>query len=59
MHLPELDLLPMFQARSDAHQLYLREDTHFSALVHQVVAQALADSLRLSGLLQRAGKAPS
>ena len=40
--LPVLDLLPVFQSRSDRGQLYLRIDTHFSALGHQVVAQELA-----------------
>ena len=49
--LPELDLLPVFQARADAAQLYLREDTHFSALGHQVVAGTLAAFLRDGGWL--------
>jgi lysophospholipase L1-like esterase len=49
--LPELDLLPAFRARADADQLYLREDTHFSVLGHQVVAGALAEFLRNGGWL--------
>ena len=44
--LPVLDLLPIFRARSDRADLYLREDTHFTALGHQVTAQQLADFLR-------------
>jgi lysophospholipase L1-like esterase len=48
---PELDLLPAFRARSDRAQLYLRADTHFSALGHQVVADELATFLQGSGLL--------
>ncbi len=54
--LPELDLLPIFRERPDADQLYLREDTHFSALGHQVVAGALATYLRNANWLP--GAAP-
>ena len=61
--LPELDLLPIFRERPDADQLYLREDTHFSALGHQVVAGALATYLRnanwLPGAAPRARPEPS
>lgn len=46
-----LDLLPIFGERSDRDQLYLREDTHFAALGHQVVADALAKFLQQTDLL--------
>jgi lysophospholipase L1-like esterase len=48
-----LDLLPTFQARADRAQLYLRQDTHFSALGHQAVAEQLADTLAQGGWLPR------
>lgn len=51
--LPELDLLPIFRARSDSDHLYLRADTHFAALGHQVVAEALAHYLQQGGWLIR------
>ncbi len=47
-----LDLLPIFRARSDRDQLYLRLDTHFTALGHQVVGQQLASYLERSGWLR-------
>ncbi|MBV9897481.1 MAG: hypothetical protein JO020_25260 [Chloroflexi bacterium] len=50
--LPVLDLLPVFRLRSDRAELYLRQDTHFSALGHQVAAQELAQFLRQGGWLQ-------
>jgi hypothetical protein len=53
--LPELDLLPIFRRRADAYQLYLREDTHFSALGHQVVAEELAEFLLTGGWLSEPG----
>jgi hypothetical protein len=40
-----LDLLPIFRARADRAQLDMRIDTHFSRLGHQVVADALAETL--------------
>lgn len=49
--LPVLDLAPDFQARSDRADLYLRVDTHFSALGHRVVAEELANYLQQSGWL--------
>jgi lysophospholipase L1-like esterase len=42
---PMLDLLPVFRARPDRADLYLRLDTHFTALGHAVTAEALADFL--------------
>jgi lysophospholipase L1-like esterase len=50
---PVLDLLPVFEARPDRDGLYLRLDTHFSALGHAVVAEQLADYLQQRGLLPR------
>jgi hypothetical protein len=50
--LPVLDLLPLFRARTDRADLYLRQDTHFGALGHQVAAQALANFLEHSGYLK-------
>jgi hypothetical protein len=50
--LPELDLLPLFRSRADRDQLYLRLDTHFTALGHQVTAQALADYLQAGGWIR-------
>ena len=49
--LPELDLLPLFRARPDKDQLYLRADTHFATLGHRVVAEALAHYLQQGGWL--------
>lgn len=46
---PVLDLLPDFQAHPDRADLYLRVDTHFSALGHRVVAEELATYLQQSG----------
>ena len=43
--IPMLDLLPLFRARQDRADLYLRLDTHFTALGHRVTADALADFL--------------
>ena len=43
--IPELDLLPVFRARADRADLYLRLDTHFTALGHAVTAEALAQFL--------------
>jgi lysophospholipase L1-like esterase len=51
--LPVLDLLPVFRGRADRSALYLREDTHFAALGHQVAAQALADFLQQGGWIPR------
>jgi lysophospholipase L1-like esterase len=44
--LPELDLLPVFRARPDRAELYLRLDTHFTALGHAATADALTEFLR-------------
>lgn len=49
---PVLDLLPVFQARSDKDNLYLHIDEHFSALGHQVVADSLASYVEASGWLR-------
>ena len=38
-----LDLLPEFRARSDRADLYLRLDTHFTALGHAATAEAMLD----------------
>jgi lysophospholipase L1-like esterase len=48
----ELDLLPLFRARPDRSQLYLRLDTHFTALGHQATADALASYLQSQGLIR-------
>jgi lysophospholipase L1-like esterase len=48
--LPELDLLAQFRSRADRAQLYLRLDTHFSALGHQATADALASFIQERGL---------
>ena len=40
---PMLDLLPIFRARTDRADLYLRLDTHFTALGHAATAEALLD----------------
>jgi hypothetical protein len=50
--MPELDLLPLFRARSDHAQLYLRLDTHFTALGHQATADALAAYLQDHGFVR-------
>jgi SGNH hydrolase-like domain, acetyltransferase AlgX len=52
LDLPVLDLLPIFRARSDRANLYLRQDTHLTALGHQVAAQQLAEFLRRGGWLR-------
>jgi lysophospholipase L1-like esterase len=44
--IPMLDLLPVFRSRPDRADLYLRLDTHFTALGHAVTAEALASFLR-------------
>ena len=49
--LPVVDLLPIFRDRSDRADLYLRQDTHFTALGHQVAAQRLAEFLEGGGWL--------
>jgi len=51
--IPELDLLPLFRSRADRAQLYLRLDTHFSALGHQATADALASFIQDRGFLRR------
>jgi hypothetical protein len=51
--MPVLDLLPVFQSREDRAQLYLRLDTHFAGLGHQVVAEALAGFLDRGGWLKK------
>ena len=43
---PTLDLLPVFRARPDRADLYLRLDTHFTALGHVATAEALLEFLR-------------
>jgi lysophospholipase L1-like esterase len=48
---PTLDLLPVFRARPERTDLYLRLDTHFSALGHEVTAEQLADFLATGGWL--------
>lgn len=53
--IPILDLLPAFQARDDRAQLYLRQDTHFSTLGHQVAADQLAEFLQTGGWLPPPG----
>jgi hypothetical protein len=50
--LPVLDLQPLFRARTDRADLYLRQDTHFAALGHEVAAQALANFLEHRGYLK-------
>lgn len=50
--LPVLDLLPTFRGRADRADLYLRQDTHFSALGHQVTAQQLEQFVRQGGWLK-------
>jgi lysophospholipase L1-like esterase len=50
--IPELDLLPLFRLRADRAQLYLRQDTHFSALGRQITADALASFIRDRGLIR-------
>jgi hypothetical protein len=47
--LPVLDLLPIFRDRSDRADLYLRQNTHFTALGHRVAAQQLAEFLKRGG----------
>ncbi|HEV7566625.1 MAG TPA: hypothetical protein VGO31_11765 [Microbacteriaceae bacterium] len=49
--LAELDLLPLFRARADRAELYLRFDTHFTAHGHDVTAEALASFLTVGGWL--------
>jgi lysophospholipase L1-like esterase len=49
--LPVLDLLPLFRARPDRGDLYLRIDTHFTALGHAVVAEQLATFVEARGWL--------
>jgi len=51
--IPEVDLLPLFRARSDRSQLYLRLDTHFTGLGHQATADALASFIEDRGYLRR------
>jgi lysophospholipase L1-like esterase len=48
---PMLDLLPVFRARPDRSNLYLRLDTHFSALGHEAAAEQLAAFLSSGGWL--------
>jgi len=43
----------MFRQRPDRAELYLRQDTHFSATGHQVAAQALAAYLQQGGWIRR------
>jgi hypothetical protein len=50
--IPELDLLPLLRARADRAQLYLRLDTHFTALGHQATADALASFIEERGLIR-------
>ncbi|MBI4494441.1 MAG: SGNH/GDSL hydrolase family protein [Chloroflexi bacterium] len=40
--IPVLDLLPAFRAHPQRAELYLRRDTHFTALGHQATAEQLA-----------------
>jgi len=49
---PLLDLLPLFRSMSDRASLYLRIDTHFTALGHEVTAQALATFLEHGSYLR-------
>lgn len=42
---------PLLDRRSDRADLYLRQDTHFTALGHQVTAQQLAEFLERGGWL--------
>jgi hypothetical protein len=50
--LPVLDLLPLFRDRSDRAQLYLRQDTHFTWLGHEVTADALAVYVQAEHLIR-------
>jgi lysophospholipase L1-like esterase len=50
--LPLLDLLPLFQSRADHSQLYLRIDTHFTALGHAATAEALEGFIRQGAYLR-------
>src|SRR5579859_5303097 len=54
--LPELDLLPLFRARPDRAQLYLRLDTHFTKLGHEVTADALATFLEEHGFVRETAR---
>jgi lysophospholipase L1-like esterase len=51
-----LDLLPVFRARADRERLYLRQDTHFSALGHQITAEALAAQIQTDRLIPSQSK---
>lgn len=50
--LPVLDLLPVFRAHPQREALYLRGDTHFAALGHQVTAEGLAETLLSRGMVR-------
>jgi lysophospholipase L1-like esterase len=47
--LPVLDLLPQFRSLPNRADLYLRIDTHFTALGHQTTADALSSYLQQNG----------
>ncbi|GAC1322054.1 MAG: hypothetical protein NVSMB2_19240 [Chloroflexota bacterium] len=49
--IPLLDLLPVFRERPDPADLYLRLDTHFTALGHSVTADALTTFLEQGSYL--------
>lgn len=49
---PVLDLLPAFRTRTDRDKLYLRLDTHLTALGHEVTADELAGFLQHGGWLR-------
>jgi hypothetical protein len=51
--IPVLDLLAVFQSRADHAQLYLRQDTHFAALGHQVAGVELGAFLERARLIDR------
>jgi len=50
--MPMLDLLPTFRERADRDRLYLRLDTHLTALGHEATAEQLAQFLEGGGWLR-------
>lgn len=52
--LPMLDLLPVLRAQPDPAGLFFEGNIHFTPRGHAVVAEALADFLEASGLLEAA-----
>jgi hypothetical protein len=52
---PRIDLLPALRARLPGPDLFYQETVHLTPLGHEVVASALDEFLRSSGLLSRPG----